>query len=657
MNISPALFILDVQQIIINLVLCFAAGFSLYNIINKKFKLHIPIIIIPHLGLSLISIITTILWFSNFKLSNIYTIIIVIIFSLLVVSKNYKINLFKLCSQNSFKTNLYIIVLIFVFIIQCALLSFDAKISQGFPWDRYSHIGASIGFTNNSLKFYENLDFFLRHDGSTKFYWNDHLNTSMVTNDMHRRPTVGLLFGILNFNVKDKLYYLGNAYETFYRILLFLSFLFLSNVLIKNTKFAFLVAGTFAFGYWFQFIKDFNGWGSQYAAVYFVLILTLILELFNNATKPAGKLICLLLFVTSLCVSYPESGFIFCIIILISITLNYLLFNNNRRICKYIIFTVVISILLSFVIYPKNFWYLKYLSTRLNDVDFSEIERYTRSLINPYIWSREERLDFITNGFNFNNYKNLMVLPTFIIGVMGYHHFSEFPIQLIFPIFIIFIFSFIRLVLKLNKESYTSNNTFLISFCLLWIIEIIIYLFLNQKFPAYRSIPYIAPFISFLLIVIYFNTSSLKFKIFAYIFIIYNIYYGVYIFANQLNNRYYEADNQGYALTHDGPREDPFNNLGKINSIYTFDLSQIEDNISNKCSYIFIDLNNYWHLANIVYLLESKNLKYETKLPYKDYLYGAGIRSDGKDLSKFVGNCIITESKVKNKIGYKLVVN
>ena len=136
--------------------------------------------------------------------------------------------------------------------------------------------------------------------------------------------------------------------------------------------------------------------------------------------------------------------------------------------------------------------------------------------------------------------------------------------------------------------------------------------------------------------------------------ILYHILYGALVFQSQRKVNYHNFDNGGYALSHDGVRIEPFNNKGKLNDIYSFNYKNLEAEITKKCNFIFLDLNNYWHQTAIVFMLESNQIRYETALPYRDFVFGGGIKAPGKSLEKFNGNCVISEEMIDGKIDYKL---
>ena len=129
------------------------------------------------------------------------------------------------------------------------------------------------------------------------------------------------------------------------------------------------------------------------------------------------------------------------------------------------------------------------------------------------------------------------------------------------------------------------------------------------------------------------------------------------VYDAQRKIKYHHFDNDGYAFTHDGIRLDPFNNKGKLNDTHNLDYSSVDAKILNNCNAVFIDLTNYWHMAGLVLFLENNNLLYQTRLPYRDLLWGAGIRAPGKEFSNFFGNCRIYESSSDDgRINYTLEV-
>ena len=272
---------IDLGQNFLAFVFCLLIGGLTYKILNYFFEIKLfKLELIPIIGLAVIAVTTTVLWFFDIFLGTIYYffIFLLLIYAIILIRdyKNLKIIFIR--------PNNYIVVSILAILIsiQGALVPFSAKVYQGYPWDRFVYVGAAIGFTQNKLSFYERADKQLAYDGSNKSYWFEHLNASMATNEMHNRPTVDLLFGIFNFNAVNNLYELGNSYETFFRIMQFLSFYYFCSQFIRNRKLAAIISGSIALGFWGQFIKDFNAWGYQFATIMVISSIGIIIESLKN---------------------------------------------------------------------------------------------------------------------------------------------------------------------------------------------------------------------------------------------------------------------------------------------------------------------------------------------------------------------------------------
>ena len=646
--------LLDIQQNLINLLILGSLGYSLYILLTKKLGLTVPLYLVPALGLASIGCMATAFWFLNIAMMYSY-IVICSITGALFLALLFIFGRSFWAPLLTHKGNIICITFITVLlIIQSAAVPFSAKISQGFPWDRFTYMGAAIGFTQNNLQYYEDAVRTLEADGSNKQLWFDHITTPMVTNEMHKRPTVDLLIGVLNFNAKNKLHYLGQSYETLLRICQFFSFLYLCSLLIKNRYLAILVTGTFAFGYWFQYLKDFNAWGFEFATIFAIASLATLVDLLKNPDKPLGRALALSLFIATACIGYPESGFILGSILLTSLGITYLFFKPNRKLIRYLALSVLIGIALSFLLYPHILWYLKWLASRLSDTDFSECERYVRSILNPYIWEQPDRWKFL-NELAIPRLRHIASLfPSLLFGVIGIHFVMKAPLYIIYPLFIvvagIIFYSLYKIKVVLNKPS----NIFILLYCSLWLLEILSYLALKQPFPALRSISYIFPLISFLITILLVSSKAQVIRYVGFTLILYHILYGALVFQSQRKVNYHNFDNGGYALSHDGVRIEPFNNKGKLNDIYSFNYKNLEAEITKKCNFIFLDLNNYWHQTAIVFMLESNQIRYETALPYRDFVFGGGIKAPGKSLEKFNGNCVISEEMIDGKIDYKL---
>ena len=648
--------LLDIQQNFISLLIVLSFGFSIYCYATIRHSLTLPFYLIPQIGLGLLSCTITALWFCKVSMIYAYVIVLSIDLSLfLFLLFCYKKQILKPIFLNKGYLGCVALV-ICLLVIQSAAVPFSSKISQGFPWDRYTYIGAAVGFTQHDLKFYQDQIRTLESDGSNKQFWLDHINGPMISNDMHKRPTVDLLIGVLNFNNKNQLHYLGHSFETLLRIMQFFSFLYLCSLLVKNKYIAVVITGSFAFGYWFQYIKDFNAWGFQFATIFSVASLATIVDLLKTPEKPLGRTICLGLFIATACIGYPESGIILSLILLSSLAAIYLLHKSTKKTILISIIAITIGLLVSFLIYPYELSYIKWLFGRLNDTDFSECERYIRSLLNPYIWSQTERYDFIKNGVTPLTKHISSLYPSIVLGIMGLHYVMKAKLIVYFSVATAALLSIFYCIYRTRKNLANPKNLIITLYCGLWILEIIAYLSINQRFPALRSVSYIFPLISFLVIILYINSNIRIIQFIAYAILLFNLVYGSLVFKAQRNINYHNFDNEGYALTHDGVRLEPFNNNGKLNDIYNLDYSGLESDVIKKCNFVYLDLDNYWTLAGVVFMLESNNIRYETRLPYRDFLFGGGVKSPGRNINKFSGNCIIAEKSAGVKIVLTLTI-
>ena len=648
---------LDSIQILISLGIVFGLGFSFSKYLSLAHDFHIPNHAAPAVGLSLAAVTVTISWFCGAKMIYSYILIITatLCLSILACRSNSFLSILEL-RKNKVK---YLLTIGFGALITLhgAIVPFSSKISQGFPWDRYTYVGAAIGYSEHTLQHYEESLETLARDGSNKQLYENHLNMPLATNDMHRRPTVDLLYGVLNFNEKEKLNYLGHSYETFFRVLQYASFLYLASLLIANPYVAIICAGTFAFGFWFQYIKDFNAWGFQFWTILSTASLAVVIDSLKTPVNLSGRIVALSLFIVGACIGYPEAGFIFAGIVCGSLFVVYLLLDPYRAVAMRLIIAIVFAGIFALIIYPYNFSYLAYLATRTNAGVDMELERYVRSFFNPYLWSPEIRTAFLDNPLTINFYETVRLFPSLVFGLVGVHMLMKVKLAVTLPLSFAVSIAAAYETFKASIRCHRAVALLLGSYCLLWIMEMGAYWILGKKFPALRSISYVAPVISFLVIIAFLGSRVLIIRILGYLVLVYSILFGVMVYDAQRKIKYHHFDNDGYAFTHDGIRLDPFNNKGKLNDIHNLDYSGVDAKILNNCNAVFIDLTNYWHMAGLVLFLENNNLLYQTRLPYRDLLWGAGIRAPGKEFSNFFGNCRIYESSSDDgRINYTLEV-
>lgn len=644
--------LIDLGQNFLALGFCLLIGVLQYKILNFYWKIKLlKIVLIPIIGLALIAVITTVFWFFNIFLGHIYYIFIfLLLISVIILIRDYK-NLKRLFIRPN---NLVIVSTLAILIsMQGAFLPFSAKLFQGYPWDRFVYVGAAIGFTQNKLGFYERADKQLAYDGSNKSYWFDHLNASMATNEMHNRPTVDLLFGLFNFNTVNNLYRLGNSFETFLRIMQFLSFYYFCSQFIKNKKIAAIIAGSIALGFWGQFIKDFNAWGYQFATIMVITSIGIIVENLKKRNLNLFNNFCLGLLTLATCIAYPEEGFVSSLCLTISLGLVYVFFKDKRDYAFDDAKIIVIAVLLSFIIHPYNLYYLKLMLSRIGDADYYSCERYVRGLLNPYTWNIEERVNFIQNGV-YENSIDLLSLPfSIIFGIIGFYYINilgNIPLAIIFTVILYLLFKNNDIKISFKKP-YISFTIFLI---FVWISLIIFYLLVGKTYPGLRSIPYIGPIVALTFICAIFSTKNKILTGIGWIFISMNIAFGIIVFGYQIKDKYHNFDNSGYGHTSDSIRlGDTFNYEGKIRDYYDLDFSSIIKDLET-CKSVHIDLKNYWHMASLVMYLENQKIPYKISMPYKTLFYGGGVLGPGYNPAIFEGDCIVVEDFINGKSGYKL---
>jgi len=209
-------------------------------------------------------------------------------------------------------------------ILHGSLIPFSEKLFQAFPLDRFFYLGASILFEKETLSYFGDALERLAFNGDKRAYFL-HPLLPLAVSEIKLRPATEIAFVLFSWGTPHELYRLANAWEVFLRVLQFTGVFALFWKGLGPRFLSGFLALASIFGYWFQYTKDFNAWGSSTClALAIALVAFVVLMLDNGKVDTRNRYFAYFLALATI-ISYPELGPVFCIGLFVMICANKIL--------------------------------------------------------------------------------------------------------------------------------------------------------------------------------------------------------------------------------------------------------------------------------------------------------------------------------------------
>lgn len=212
-------------------------------------------------------------------------------------------------------------------ILHGSLIPFSEKLFQGFPLDRFFYLGASILFEKETMSYFGDAFKRLAFNGDKRAFFI-HPLLPIAVSEIKARPAAEIAFVLFSWATPRDLYRLANAWEVFIRVLQFTGLLALFwKGLGPRFLSGFLALAT-VFGYWFQYTKDFNAWGSSTCLALAIGLIALVILILNNGKVESRHRYFAYFLALAAVISYPEFGPLFCLGLFTMVCANGILRNG-----------------------------------------------------------------------------------------------------------------------------------------------------------------------------------------------------------------------------------------------------------------------------------------------------------------------------------------
>lgn len=211
-----------------------------------------------------------------------------------------------------------------VVILHGSLIPFSEKLFQAFPLDRFFYLGASILFEKETMSYFGDALQRLAFNGDKRAYFL-HPLLPLAVSEFKVRPASEIAFVLFSWATPRELYRLANAWEVFLRVLQFSGVLALFWKGLGPRFLSGFLALAAVFGYWFQYTKDFNAWGSSTCLALAISLVALVILMLDNGKVDSRNRYFAYLLALAAVISYPEFGPPVCIGLLVMICANKIL--------------------------------------------------------------------------------------------------------------------------------------------------------------------------------------------------------------------------------------------------------------------------------------------------------------------------------------------
>lgn len=165
--------------------------------------------------------------------------------------------------------------------ISGSLIPFSEKLWQGFPLDRFGFLISHILFQQEKLSYFTDTLARITYNGEKQVFFIHPMITAAF-GEMQSRPAPGLALISLAWLTPNDLHRLGNAWEVFLRTLQFVSVFALFSKGLTGRFLPGFLAVSAVFGYWFQYLKDYNSWPHMVTMILVLAIVALLVACLNK---------------------------------------------------------------------------------------------------------------------------------------------------------------------------------------------------------------------------------------------------------------------------------------------------------------------------------------------------------------------------------------
>ncbi len=240
-----------------------------------------------------------------------------------------------------------------------SIIPFDQKAFQGYPIDRIGYLAAYVQYQQEPLKYFTDAYDRLLAKGDQQVFLI-HPMIGAALNEMKARTATGLSFISLAWLTPRDLHQLGNAWEVFLRAIQYSCVFALFSKALPGRASAGLFAVASCFGFWFQYMKDFNAWPHMATVALFIAIMSLLLSILNNGHASNRERVFLYSLAFAMVINHPEFGLVAGLGVTIVILSNRLL-REQFFLRKAILAEGVVFICAAVIVHPYILKWLKHI--------------------------------------------------------------------------------------------------------------------------------------------------------------------------------------------------------------------------------------------------------------------------------------------------------
>jgi hypothetical protein len=190
-----------------------------------------------------------------------------------------------------------------------SLIPFEERLFQAYPLDRFGYLISYVLFQQENLSYFTTALTRLASVGENQVLFLHPMITAAF-NEMQARTGAGLAFISLAWLTPGDLHRLGNAWEVFVRAVQFSSvFALFSKGLPRRTLAGFLAISV-VFGYWFQYMKDYNAWPHMVTLALVIAIVALLVSILNKGRVEGRERYLIYVLALAMVVNHPEFGLV-----------------------------------------------------------------------------------------------------------------------------------------------------------------------------------------------------------------------------------------------------------------------------------------------------------------------------------------------------------
>jgi hypothetical protein len=193
-----------------------------------------------------------------------------------------------------------------------SLIPFSEKLWQAYPLDRFGFLISSILFQQERLSYFTDAIARLSQSADQQALFLHPMITAAF-GEMQARAASEVAFAAITWLTPNDMHRLGNAWEVFLRTLQFASVFALFSKGLAGRFLPGFLAVSAAFGYWFQYLKDFNSWPHMATTALVLAIVALLVSCLNKGQVNSKERYLIYFLALAMIVNHAEFALVLCL--------------------------------------------------------------------------------------------------------------------------------------------------------------------------------------------------------------------------------------------------------------------------------------------------------------------------------------------------------